>query len=550
MDLPFLRIPPFPGHRAGPLARAGSRELLDFAAAAELVELLRKEQVGGSTWGARPDLAEGCLLLAPCSPEQAREMVEIAQVEGQLDRCVMLEPMSGSRNRVARQMACLSGPVDPWHVVKAAAQIWAGADHELALVAVLAKRPVRLFGQGCFAGCDTGDDGLVRMIQLAVGQCAYHCPYDGTPISPAQAIALLGTWRRQIDLNREISAVLGVAGWKRPTVDPLLWDGNSGPRHMRALARPGDDKTCVAVWKARTPRAVLRQLEQSGIKQAEIEDGMIRGRGLGANCIPPLSVVVDLSGIYFDPSCTSDLELILEAADMDDQLLERAARLRERIVAAGISKYGGDATPKRKPTGKREVLVVGQVEDDRSILCGGDGQTNLELLVKTRSIEPDAWLIYRPHPDVEAGHRRGHIPDVCALRYANEGDRGGSISNLIESVDEVHCITSLAGFEALLRGKSVTTHGVPFYAGWGVTRDLGMIPARRTRRRSLDELVAATLILYPRYLDPVTRLPCPPEMLLERLESGMGSVTAPLAGVRMLQGKVKVALRRLWKAAA
>jgi len=29
--------------------------------------------------------------------------------------------------------------------------------------------------------------------------------------------------------------------------------------------------------------------------------------------------------------------------------------------------------------------------------------------------------------------------------------------------------------------------------------------------------VAGSLILYPRYQDPVTGLPCPPEVLLERL---------------------------------
>ena len=77
-------------------------------------------------------------------------------------------------------------------------------------------------------------------------------------------------------------------------------------------------------------------------------------------------------------------------------------------------------------------------------------------------------------------------------------------------------MTSLAGFEALLRGKPVTTYGQPFYAGWGLTEDLCPVP-RRTRRRSLDELVAGALILYPRYLDPVTGLRCTPELLVERL---------------------------------
>jgi capsular polysaccharide export protein len=193
---------------------------------------------------------------------------------------------------------------------------------------------------------------------------------------------------------------------------------------------------------------------------------------------------------------------------------------------------------------------LGQVEDDRSVLNGGPGQTNMGLLMRARQLEPDAWLIYRPHPDVEAGHRKGHIPDHRVLNFADEIERGGSITALIEAVDAVHCITSLGGFEALLRGKEVTTHGVPFYAGWGLTIDLGPIPSRRTRRRTLDEMVAATLILYPTYFDPVTRLPCPPEILVSRIARGEDSFAAPLAWLRSSQGKLKVALRRIWEAAA
>ena len=68
-----------------------------------------------------------------------------------------------------------------------------------------------------------------------------------------------------------------------------------------------------------------------------------------------------------------------------------------------------------------------------------------------------------------------------------------------------------------MRGKKVSVHGAPFYAGWGLTTDLGEVPARRTRRRSLDELVAAALLLYPRYLAPATNLPCPAEVLVRRL---------------------------------
>ena len=97
----------------------------------------------------------------------------------------------------------------------------------------------------------------------------------------------------------------------------------------------------------------------------------------------------------------------------------------------------------------------------------------------------------------------------------------------------------------MLRGKSVTTYGVPFYAGWGLTRDLGAVPARRTARRTLDELVAVTLLTYPRYVDPVTGLPCPAEVVVARLSSCEGRDPGLLVGMRRLQGKLMRRLRSL-----
>ena len=219
-------------------------------------------------------------------------------------------------------------------------------------------------------------------------------------------------------------------------------------------------------------------------------------------------------------------------------------------MAGAISKYGqGGATIARPADTRRRVLVTGQVEDDRSMLSGGAGCANLEALCRARALEPDAWIIYKPHPDVEAGHRKGHVPDAEALRFADEVRRDAAIIPLIDSVDALHVITSLAGFEALLRGKPVTTHGVPFYAGWGLTRDLAAMPpnllARRTRQRSLDELVAATLLLYPRYLDPVTRLPCPAEVMVARMAQGTALVSSPLIALREWQGRARLLLRRL-----
>jgi capsular polysaccharide export protein len=87
---------------------------------------------------------------------------------------------------------------------------------------------------------------------------------------------------------------------------------------------------------------------------------------------------------------------------------------------------------------------------------------------------------------------------------------------MFAQVDTLHTMTSLAGFEALLRGLPVTCWGRPFYAGWGLTTDMENCE-RRQRKLTVIELVAGSLILYPRYQDPVTGLPCAPEVLLERL---------------------------------
>src|SRR5205085_11086441 len=144
------------------------------------------------------------------------------------------------------------------------------------------------------------------------------------------------------------------------------------------------------------------------------------------------------------------------------------------------------------------------------------------------------YILYKPHPDVVAGHRRGAVPDRNCLEYADEIVGEVPIGSLIDMVDEVHVNTSLAGFEALLRGRRVTTSGVPFYAGWGLTCDLGPVPSRRTATRTIDELVAATLLLYPRYLDPVTGLPCPAEVVVARLCDDDERDPGMLVGMRRL----------------
>ncbi len=129
----------------------------------------------------------------------------------------------------------------------------------------------------------------------------------------------------------------------------------------------------------------------------------------------------------------------------------------------------------------------------------------MDLLKLARQRHPDAVIAFKPHPDVEAGLRPGRVAPDEISAHADIVLRDVAAADAIDAADHVETISSLIGFEALLRGKTVTTHGLPFYAGWGLTES----PAcpRRTRRVTLDELVAGALIVYPHYVDPRTACP-------------------------------------------
>lgn len=251
-----------------------------------------------------------------------------------------------------------------------------------------------------------------------------------------------------------------------------------------------------------------------------IEDAFIRSVALGSGFAKPYSLSIDSQGIYFDPRKPSDLESILENHVFNDALIERAKNVRHQVLLHKFSKYNHlehkeieiDRTKYDKV-----ILVTGQVEDDMSMQFGAFGMTYSDLLVIVRENNPNAYVIYKPHPDVLSGNRKGHIEQEIIDKYVDEVQTLVSIDSCIAVSDEVHTLTSGAGFDALIRGKKVYTYGMPFYAGWGLTTDYRTCD-RRTKVRTLDELVAATLILFPRYLSPKTGQFCEVEQTLAELK--------------------------------
>lgn len=254
----------------------------------------------------------------------------------------------------------------------------------------------------------------------------------------------------------------------------------------------------LLLWGSRAAPAGLHH----SVKLVRVEDGFLRSVGLGADLVRPLSWVFDHRGIYYDASRPSDLEHLLENAQLNAELLARGARLRERIVATGLTKYNvGNGQWQRPTCAQHVILVAGQVESDASLRFGAPGiSSNIDMLRAARAAHPDSWLVYKPHPDVVAGLRSQGAQENSAAMWCDEIVINVAMGELLATVDEVHVLTSLAGFEALLRGKRVVCYGAPFYAGWGLTQDRVLV-SRRSRRLSLDGLAAVTLILYPRYVE-------------------------------------------------
>jgi capsular polysaccharide export protein len=448
---------------------------------------------------------------------------------------------------VARgRVQVLTDAVSPWALLERAHAVYT-VSSQLGWEAVLAGHVPVVFGQPWYAGWGVTQDVQpiarrkrrltpVQMFAAAMILAPiWYDPCRDKVCSFEEAVDQLEAEVRSHREDRRGHAALGMRMWKRGRLQavfgrekPLIFCEN--PEAVPA----GRD---VLVWAGKEPVGLAMPMIR------RVEDGFLRSRGLGAELVPPLSLVTDDLGIYYDPTRESRLERLI-AGPLPPGGRLRAARLVAALVGGGISKYNlGGAVPDL-PNGYR-ILVPGQVEDDASIRLGaGAVRTNLGLLQAVREANPEAVIVYKPHPDVEAGLRPGVVTDTgLADVVAIKADAVA----LINACDAVWTMTSLIGFEALLRGKSVTCLGAPFYAGWGLTTDLGPVPARRTARPDLLHLVHATLIAYPRYYDPVSHRPCPVEVVVERLASG--EVPHPGLGNRVLakvQGRF-AGYARFWR---
>ncbi|HSX75382.1 MAG TPA: capsular polysaccharide biosynthesis protein, partial [Shinella sp.] len=413
--------------------------------------------------------------------------------------------------------------MNPWPLLEEADCVYT-VSSQLGFEALMAGRSVHCFGTTYYSGRGlTVDHDLLSPVRPPASlEQVFHAAYidyshyldlhTRQPCTPERAVEQAIAVRDQrARIERKVFTA-GFSPWKRKAMAPFLKGMAGDPVHARSLeaataaARAADG--IVALWGSDTALP-------ADVPAMRLEDGFIRSRGLGVNLAMPSSIALDGEHVYYDARGESRLEALIAHGTVDEDLRRRAGDLVRLLVRRGVSKYnlGTAADLPVVAGGRLKILVPGQVEKDASIRYGSPVvRSNADLVQAVRALFPGAFVVYKAHPDVVSGLRDGGAEPQEADLVVRSGD----ILQWIGWADRIETMTSLAGFEALLRGKAVGVHGAPFYAGWGLTDDRLPIP-RRTRRIDLEALVAESLIRYPLYVHPLSGLACRPEDLVEEI---------------------------------
>ncbi|WP_051827322.1 capsular polysaccharide export protein, LipB/KpsS family [Metabacillus indicus] len=395
------------------------------------------------------------------------------------------------------------------------------------LKALLYGKEVYCFGSPFYAGWGLTRDykdyqsrkrqrSLNELLAISHFSYSKHInPFTGMSITPEELYELsLITDCCKAEKLKNVYC-FGVQPWKRGFIRPFVETPTRNvlfPKSALDASRQFGPESEILVWGHKEPKGVKELASKWDIPIKRVEDGYIRSVGLGTNVTRPWSLAVDNIGIYYNPQEESELEVILNTHIFSTDMIRHAKLVQKKIVENQLTKYNSEKIEKLDihSEGKKVILIPGQVEDDASIRYGcRDIKTNAQLLNEVRKSNPDAYIIYKPHPDIVAKNRSGAVTSDFMSSASDHIETKASIISCINCADEVHTMTSLTGFDALIRGKKVYTYGIPFYAGWGLTSDRFRLE-RRTRKLSIYELIAAALLIYPGYYDweNKTRVSC------------------------------------------
>ena len=389
----------------------------------------------------------------------------------------------------------------PTNALRGAAAVYT-VTSQLGLEALIHGKRAKVFGCPFYAGWglteDYGHRCKRRMLKeklrlealvyaSLVEYCSYVCPITHKRIEVEELIRKISFHRTKCASDPMEAVATGFQRWKEPVLRKLMpFTEVEFKRNSRITEVP-----LISWGKSRN------NIEAT----IYVEDGFLRSVGLGAELIRPTSWLFDHAGLHYECKRDSELRRALRDMQLSSKEIERGQALRKRLVQSGLTKYNILGEPWLRPErGQKVIAVLGQVEDDQSIKHGNMGICfNLDLVRAVRRLEPNAYLVYKPHPDVEAGLRSSGKGYREISSLVDDIATKVDIESLMQNVDAVHVNTSTAGLEALIRGLEVNVWGAPFYHGLGLTID-HCSENTVERDRSIDELIYIAIIWYPRYI--------------------------------------------------
>lgn len=443
------------------------------------------------------------------------------------------------------EIVLVGDDVHPHALIEASDRVYV-VTSQLGFEALIYNKPVTCFGMPFYAGWGLTDDRLsaperrgraISLEKLVFDACfryaVYIDPDTGKRCEAETVLAWMALQRARV--AKKIPEIFAVdfSLWKR------TWIGAFAEVLAHKVTYVSSDN--LNSLKAETPLLVWGAARAKMIRQLfpnrrifTMEDGFLRSAGLGTDLKRPSSVMIDEAGIYYDATQPSDLEQLILNVDVTPPQKRQAQQLIDQLISSGSTKYNlttsHDANviswvEARKSEGREVILIPGQVETDASLAFGSPELVkNAELIERVRLDYPDAALIYKPHPDIVSRNRDGDaaLPPQADLVVDNM-----SIATLYGLADRVCVMTSLSGFEALIRGVKVVCYGQPFYSGWGLTEDRVPNP-RRGRSVDLASLVYHSMLAYPLYINWQTQAFCTAFTVLDQIEQARAGNIKPV----------------------
>jgi capsular polysaccharide export protein len=160
---------------------------------------------------------------------------------------------------------------------------------------------------------------------------------------------------------------------------------------------------------------------------------------------------------------------------------------------------------------------VDQRQGDVSVLRSGSSANVFKDMLQYAIHKHGAQrVVVKSHPDSFIAGKEGYLVEIARASGVEVISENINPWSLLDQAGHVYTVSSQLGFEALLAGLPVTCFGMPFYAGWGLTRDR-LHCERRCRALSLEHVFAAAYLRYTRYVNPDNGCPTCFEVAAERL---------------------------------